>query len=224
MCNIVNNTKIAFLISSVVETSNKPFSFKSKRTDLSYEERIKYTKDGIKRIHEMLPNATIFLIEASIRDHKDKFELDSTPYVHYFYIGNKHKVRKDVDSQYILMGERRIIIEGLKIIKGFDYIFKVSGKYYPNKNFDLTKFLIKKPCFQVRNTNARIAKKSYNLTFYSIPSRYVNKYKVALFFSSILVRYSMEQALPILFHKDIVNVEHLGVSGITSQGNLYTSD
>jgi hypothetical protein len=124
------------IISSVIYVKDKPFSYSKTRSVFSPEERIEQTKNTIKSLREKIPDVKIFLFEQGLIDIIDTdldFMVDE-----YKYIGNNFLVRFATDSKFKGLGEViGLLFTTLYLPKDFFGIFKISGRYFLNDNFNL---------------------------------------------------------------------------------------
>ena len=138
--------KICFIVSSCIYTDTNP-NFRGngseKRSAFSWEERVLQTYKTIESIREKIDNAYIILVDNGDCDPKDYFDTKVDKYV---YIGDKRFARKAALKNKSF-GEAVLMLYALPFAKEYDFIFKLSGRYYLNDKFDLMKWDLNKICF-----------------------------------------------------------------------------
>ena len=128
------------MITSVINTPNKCLSYSKTRSVFSREERFSQTKKTIESIRSKLPNDKIFLVECTQFNEEEKlFFNENCDYIHNIWeIKNLHDNIFGISKS---LGEGTMTIQGLEYIKkqnlSFDYIYKISGRYFLNDNFSM---------------------------------------------------------------------------------------
>lgn len=129
------------LITSVIDTPNKPLSYSKRRSVFTRHERFEQTKKTIFSIKEKIPNASIILVECSDFNEKESlFFNNNCDYV--LNLWEKKYLHDNIFGISKSLGEGTMTIQGLLYLKniniGYDYLYKISGRYWLNDNFKLT--------------------------------------------------------------------------------------
>ena len=144
------------LITSIVNTPNKPLSYTNTRSVFSRKERFEQTKLTIQSIKAKIPNNKILLVECSDFNEEEKlyFEKECD------YILNLWDKK---ELQCTIFGLSKALGEGTLTIQAFLYInennilyanlFKISGRYWLNDNFDYNIFNNEMLIFKKINDN-----------------------------------------------------------------------
>ena len=135
------------IITSVLNCNNNPLSYYNIRSMFDINERYRQTLKSIHTIREKIPNVEILFAECSdLNDYID-IELDIKDKVdHYYNFYEIDNIKNKVISKYKGLGEAYILLESIKIIKDdivnnyYDNVFKLSGRYYLNSNFNYNDF------------------------------------------------------------------------------------
>lgn len=133
--------KTLFIISSAIYINDAPLSYSDKRSVFDGKKREEQTFNTIKSIRKYCKNSEIILIDSGIKNDMPSKILKSVE--RYRYVGDNYLVRKACDSSKKGLGEAMSLIFGLKEfeeISSYNYIFKISGRYFLNNNFDIKKF------------------------------------------------------------------------------------
>jgi len=121
------------LVSSVINTSNKPLSYTPTRSVYSVQQRYEQTLDTIKSL-EKIENKKILFVELS-----DIPEYENEIISKVDFYKNIYKENKDiVDGLHKGVGEALSILEGIKDIDLtlYDNIYKISGRYWLTDKFN----------------------------------------------------------------------------------------
>ncbi len=211
--------KICFVITSVIHADNSNLS-NSVRSISSVRERMEQTALTISSVREKCINAHIILVEAGAEELSTELRDLADEYV---YLGGDVNIRKAVDSKRKGWGEAKMILAVLDRLKDFDFVFKLSGRYYLNNSFSIDSIDFDKYNFKNYTLSGEVAfgfaKKyingSHSTRLYGIPVRYLKSYETALKKSSNLLRYkgSIEWVLPKRLKGEFYYQKNLGVSG-----------
>jgi len=128
------------LITSVVDTPNKPLSYTSCRSVFTKEERFEQTKNTIASIREKIPNNKIILIECSpLSDSEREYFIENTDFFLNIYDTNKQELIQRMFTISKSMGEGTMTVIALQYLFNnnieFDNLFKISGRYWLNDGF-----------------------------------------------------------------------------------------
>jgi hypothetical protein len=129
-----------FLVTSAIYTSYGK---------CSTEERIEQTKETIKSIETYAPDSTIVLLDAGEKSVDIDFEVKLIDYTIHpeiqFHLQEYLSTNKDLEPDIIIKSMLEIIMFGdyLRIhsLKSYSRIFKLSGRYKLNSNFNYSKHL-----------------------------------------------------------------------------------
>lgn len=223
---IINDT---FIITSVIDIviSANPKSLR--KSSFSVEDRIQQTIETINSIRKYIPNSEIILIEAGSTSFKRVFieYVDS-----YIYIDNRI-YRWLLTHKNKGFGEALILINFLMRFSpkksNSSRLFKISGRYKLNSNFDSSKFDHNRLSFQYKihkypnsiNPIKRYGIGNFNTVLYSVPTKMIFYYQCILYFSilPLLLNKSMETVFFYLIPKQLRYVfdNDIGVEGYISQ-------
>jgi thymidylate synthase len=160
------------LITSVINTPNKQLSYSNIRSIFSREERFEQTKKTIQSIKEKISNCKIILVECTdFNEEENNYFKDNCDYL--LNLWNNKNIHDYIFGQSKSLGEGIMTIEALQYIQRqnfeYNYLYKISGRYWLNKNFTLN--YIKSNIFK------RIQYNSNNIftALYKIDKQSVNK-------------------------------------------------
>lgn len=220
--NQVNNIDIAFIIPSVINTSNNSFDYISYRSVFSHKERLEQTLQQIQSIQSinMDNKINIFLAEGSILDLDEMSLLSKNANIILFSkqmegyrYANIHK-NKSIFEVYVL---KNILC---KITA--KWYFKFGGRYSLLINqFNLTHFLKDKPVMKIINEQFTFSNQPIiECILYSFPNTYKSSFEELY---SILIKElndtngsSVETCLLkhiMIYNLEIINTMFLGVIG-----------
>lgn len=171
--------RIAFIITSVINTIATELTY-GVRSYYSMNDRFNQTLQTINSIKYYVPTADIYLIEGSNIPHKMEFILESLV-KNYSNIHINSELRKGIESKLKGYGESNQIYYAINKydMSKYDYIFKISGRYYLSDNFNLDNLIGynnivfckgKKPppivstvLYMIPNKDINLIKLSYNM-------------------------------------------------------------
>lgn len=212
------------LITSVIYTSTNKLSYTPHRSVYTPEQRFEQTKKTIDSVRSYIPNSKILFVECSmITDMMKQYFEETTDYFINLY--ENKKILDASTSNSKSLGEGMMTIGAIEyIIKNdiiFDNLYKISGRYHINNNFNWNEF-----------DNNNIVAKSINndinniaTVLYKIPNRHItNLYNFLcnsinqmmecigyeVLFSQFINRYIL----------DVKFIEYIGISGYLSVYNL----
>ena len=201
--------RICFIVTSVIQPSNLALSYTNTRSIFSAQERYSQTVATVKSIRKFCPNSEILLIEAS---HTEDYNTALSKIVDKIvYIGNRWFIRACVDSKNKSLGEIAMLYFGTKSdIAKYDYIFKISGRYCLNNQFNFDKLNFDK-------FNIKIYSNTISTRLYGFPGIFFGYWKKILLLSSInvIINNSIEEAMfKHLYQNQINFLEILGIEGL----------
>lgn len=162
-----------FIITSVINICNNPFSYINTRSFCSIEQRFNDTKKTIESIRKYVPNCKILIVECSfLSEEYEKILIENSDY--YINLSCFDDILENTKSYSKSLGEGSMTIEILRYImlnhvefEKFNNIFKISGRYWLNEKFN----------FSVYDNNNYIFKKIKDnennifTCFYKIPKQ-----------------------------------------------------
>jgi hypothetical protein len=131
------------LITSMVYSCNKPFTYCAKRSVFTRIERYQQLQKTIESIREKIPHAFIFLVECGSFSHEEDMYLKDNC-DHVLNLVEDKQVVEDTSSIYKGLGERIQTLKAVEYIfshyKDVDNLFKITGRYFYNDTFDLEQY------------------------------------------------------------------------------------
>jgi hypothetical protein len=170
---------IAFIITSVINPVLTDYNTYIKRTIYSAEERFEQTLETIRSIREKIPGVTIYLIEGSpittIMESRLVSLVD-----HYINTADDPAIRAAVDGRFKGVGEAAKLYHMINIIENldYDYIFKISGRYFLGPNFQLENFFHENPTM-CSSGKMNVATGPYTTALFCIPRNKLPLFKIA---------------------------------------------
>jgi len=144
------------LITSIVNTPNKPLSYTNNRSVFSRNERFEQTKSTIQSIKAKIPNHKILLVECSDFNEEEKLYFEKEcDYILNLY--NNKELHCNIFGLSKSLGEGTLTIQALRYINenniSYANLFKISGRYWLNDNFDYNIFNNEMLIFKKINDN-----------------------------------------------------------------------
>ena len=131
------------LITSVINTPNKPLSYSKVRSVFTRRERYEQTKKTIDSIKEKIPNYKIMIVECTdfTNEEKSYFERECD---YILNLWDKKELHSSIFGKSKSLGEGTMTIQALKYILennfNCDNLFKICGRYWLNDKFDYKLF------------------------------------------------------------------------------------
>jgi len=211
------NNKNIVIITSVLNCINKQLSYYHTRSVFTIEERYLHTIKSIESIKKFIPDVEILFCECSDLSNHIDFEKNIKKEVDYYYnFYNIEIIKNNVNSMLKGLGETYILLEGIDRLmnfnKSYKNIFKLSGRYYLNENFNYRIFDNHKNVF----TNWDNSNESYCTIFYKIYGDNLHCLKSALLnsFHDLNDNHSLESCMYKYFKGDISLKSKLNISGL----------
>jgi hypothetical protein len=204
-----------FVITSVINTGSHPWSYASKRSVFTAEERFQQTLESIGSIRRQHGNAKILLVECS--NLTDKMTSTLRSQVEYFLnvVDDEPTRLACLESNKKGSGETLQLLYVLDFIEKnnitFQRLFKLSGRYYLNSCFNKEDFSTTHVSF---NTCFK-GTTNHCLILYSVPYCLLDVYEIALHQCAEIYKstsISLEDILPPRCMPQTY-VECIGVSG-----------
>jgi hypothetical protein len=131
------------LVTSVINTCDKPLSYINKRSVYSMQERFEQTKLTIQSIKDKIPNCKILLSECSkLSEIMTTYLQENCDYFINYY--ENLSIRQNVESQSKSLGENTLIANSIHYLKSmnvrYDNLLKISGRYWLSENFNYANF------------------------------------------------------------------------------------
>ena len=202
-----------FLITSVINTGIKPWTYTLTRSIYTPEQRLDQTiNETVSSIRSYHPTAKILLVECSglPDEYETKLKICTDYYINMY---KDEEVRKAcLESNKKGYGEVLLTIRALDYIKNnnilFRRMFKISGRYYLTKDFNESNFSDKLYTFNNKNSTV----------LYSVPYCLSEDFYTQM--SSIKTEYEkssslgLENILPKIEPKKTIDL--LGVAGLVA--------
>lgn len=207
------------LITSVIDTPNKPFSYCEIRSVYTREQRYEQTKKTIESIRMKIPNCIIVLVECSdLQKHEIEYFNNTCDYI--MNLWNDKELHDSIFGISKALGEGTMTIKALEYILNnnieFDNLFKISGRYWLNDKFKYSNF----------DNNCIMCKKIHNdinnilTALYKIPYKYVSILYIFLRNNiekmKQCIGYEMIFAMYVKQLDNVIYCDNLGVSGMIS--------
>lgn len=131
------------LITSVINTCDKPLSYINTRSIYSTEERFEQTKRTIQSVKEKVPNCKILLVECSqLTDTISNYLKENCDFFVNYY--DNLLIRQNTEGISKSLGEGTMTIHAIEYINNncieYDNLIKISGRYWLSENFNYEKF------------------------------------------------------------------------------------
>jgi len=131
------------LITSVINTPNKPLSYSNTRSVFSRKERFEQTKLTIQSIKAKIPNNKILLVECTDFNEEEKLYFEKEcDYI--LNLWNNKELHSTIFGISKALGEGTLTIQAILYIKEnnicYNNLIKISGRYWLNDNFDYAIF------------------------------------------------------------------------------------
>ena len=179
------SNKNLVIVSSVLNIINSELSYYHVRSMFSLKERFNQTLKTIQSIRKKIHNSFILFIECSDLNNC-KCNCDIEKLIHenvdvYINCYDDMKIRKGVNSKYKGWGENLLIMKAIEYINDsenlvFNDVFKISGRYYLNDDFDYSCFDNYNNQFVLWDSNFY----SYASLFYKIKFKYLGLFYLCL--------------------------------------------
>jgi hypothetical protein len=209
-----------FLITSVINTGNHPWTYTSTRSIYTPQERYTQTLDTISSIQKYAPNSKIIHVECSdLPPDMEKMLSERVEY--YINTYSDEKIRLGCLSNgkkgFGELLKTQVAIEYLDNNNiQFDRLFKISGRYYLTDRFNQSNFSYDKFTFLQGAQNV------WSTRLYCVPNNLKDTFRGGLYlaYNNYMKHYALtyETALPSECNPKHL-VEVLGVGGLIAVDN-----
>lgn len=219
-----------FVITSVINISNGPFTYTDIRSLYTCEERFEQTKKTIQSIKEKVPNVKILHVECSnINSEQQNYIINNVDYFINLY--DDEYIRNIIDGKSKSMGENTLLLNAINYIKfhdiEYDNFYKISGRYFLNDQFNYDNYNNDKLIYSNMKSDLDY---DTHTSLYKIPKSYITKYHqyiidnmqslesgfCAELFYGLFLKYYINS-------DDKINVDELGISGNIAVFNRYVN-
>lgn len=167
--------KNIIIVTSIINIPDKPFSYTSKRSQYSREERFQQTKYTIKTLKNKIPDVKIMLVECSVLNEEEIEYINNN--IDYFYnlYGNE-ELEKSIFGLSKSLGENTLLINAIICLKQnnieYDNLYKISGRYWLTDKFNYDNYDNDKIVY---STNIYNEKDIYT-SFYKLNKKHIDLY------------------------------------------------
>ena len=221
-CKLLNQDYNIVLLTSKIYTLQKPLSYAPHRSIYTPEERFQQTLKTIKCVREKIPNSFIVIFDNSILSDYEFQTINNLVdifinklndgIVNELTNNSVHKAFGEIAQTYRMLEYLRIYYKNMKI----NNIFKLTGRYLLNNNFDYNKF--NNPNIIFKRNNLVEDRAYYFTCFYKIGKAKLGLYydiMTELFEDIQKNHYEYEEwevLLPTLLYKEFDTIDVLGVT------------
>jgi hypothetical protein len=215
------------LITSIINTPNKPLSYTNTRSVFSRKERFEQTKLTIQSIKNKIPNNKILIVECSDFTEEEKIYFEKEcDYI--LNLWNNTELHSDIFGLSKALGEGTLTMQGFRYINEnnirYANLFKISGRYWLNDKFDYNIFNNQSLIFKIPDGG------SICVVLYKIPNyiqepldtflkaNYFNM-KNCICYEELILNF-----LKSIDHKNILLFDKLGVSGYFAVHGMFFDD
>lgn len=216
-----------FIITSCVYPANKELSYSKTRSVFTPMERLQQTINTVNSIKTHCPSAYIILVDNGIKE-----PADLRKYVdEYYFLGNRRWVRFISSTKNKSLGEWILLAFVTSKCKlDYSIIFKISGRYYLDSNFEISNYSYKYFNFKYIAGDKEMigihsaVKGVHTTRLYAFPGIRLREYRYALFVALpriVLRGMSMEASIARGIKTPIHYMKTLGVTGNVAVDNTY---
>ena len=216
------------MITSIINCTSNPLSYYHIRSVFDTYARFEHTLKTINSVRKNIPNAIIVFLECSdLSGENEGIENEIREKVDYFYnFYSNVDIREAVNSPLKGYGEANLLLAGLNELEKFPEIhykniFKLSGRYYLNDNFNIRDFDNEFNNFINWDNSCY----SYCTIFYKIVYYDVRLYKdaLSLMISDLKQELSIECCMYKYFKTRIQIMKQMNISGLlATEGYLFS--
>jgi hypothetical protein len=221
--SLLNQEYNVVIVTSKIYTSNKPFTYSAERSIYSPEERLSQTIETINSIRSKIQNSFIILYDNSILNNDEYYSIvdrvdcfinhHNDDVINNFTNNSAHKLFGEIAQTYKILEYLTTFHKNMNIKN----LFKITGRYVMNENFDYNKLDNINNIIFKRNTD--VEDRLYYFTcFYKISQNKIKLYQDVIFelFDDIKNgNYEYEEwevLLPNLLYGEFETIDTLGIT------------
>jgi len=160
------------IITSVIETTNKPLNYSKIRSVYSHQQRFEQTLETIESVRKYMPSTEIILVECSPQSEYMKALSEK---VDYFYNLEFNQVVNNSPEKG--KGEITLLLHAFsKLTKHYTNIYKITGRYVIQPSFDKS-IWDGSDTITVCKSNRYGMENSMHTFFYKIPNNCISELK-----------------------------------------------
>ena len=162
-----------FLVTSVINIPNLPFSYTKTRSIYTMNERFEQTINTINSIKNKIPDVKILFIECSeLPKEFEDYLIQNCDY--FINVYNDEVIRNKVFGLSKSLGEGTLILNSINFVETnnikFKNFFKISGRYFLSNNFKYSNYdnnliIVQKINNDINNISTFLFKLNYNNLF-----------------------------------------------------------
>lgn len=221
--SLLNQEYNVVIVTSKIYTSNKPFTYSAERSIYSPEERLLQTIETINSIRSKIQNSFIILYDNSILNNDEYYSIvdrvdcfinhHNDNVINNFTNNSAHKLFGEIAQTYKILEYLTIFHKNMNIKN----LFKITGRYVINEDFDYNKLNNINNIVFKRNTD--VEDRLYYFTcFYKVNQNKIKLYQDVIFelFEDIKNgNYEYEEwevLLPNLLYGEFETIDTLGIT------------
>jgi hypothetical protein len=221
--SLLNQEYNVVIVTSKIYTSNKPFTYSAERSIYSPRERLNQTIETINSIRNNIKNSFIILYDNSILNNDEYYSIvdrvdcfinhHNDNIINDFTNNSVHKLFGEIAQTYKILEYLSIFHKNMNIKN----LFKITGRYVINEEFDYNKFNNIDNIVFKRNID--VEDRLYYFTcFYKVSRNKVKLYQDVIFelFEDIkngsYEHEEWEVLLPNLLYGDFETIDTLGIT------------
>ena len=221
--SLLNQEYNVIIVTSKIYTSNKPFTYSAERSIYSPEERLSQTIETINSIRSKIQNSFIILYDNSILNNDEYYSIvdrvdcfinhHNDNVINNFTNNSAHKLFGEIAQTYKILEYLTIFHKNMNIKN----LFKITGRYVINEDFDYNKLNNINNIVFKRNTD--VEDRLYYFTcFYKVNQNKIKLYQDVIFelFEDIKNgNYEYEEwevLLPNLLYGEFETIDTLGIT------------
>lgn len=214
------------LITSVINTPNKPLSYSKTRSLFNADERFNQTLKTLKTIKAKIPNCKLLIVECSETTENIKQIENLSDYFLNLY--DKKEIKNDIFGISKSLGEGLMTINAIKYIINnklqFNNLIKISGRYWLSdyfnyNNFNNNKIIVKKIKNDINNIFTGLYKLPYNIIniFLNYLEKNINNMKKCIGYEILFANF-----IKSINKSNVIFLNTIGLQGyVTICGSFY---
>jgi hypothetical protein len=202
------------LITSIINTPNKPLSYTNTRSVFTRPERFEQTVNTINSVRKHIPNCKIILVECShLIDHEYAFFNNNCEY--FINLIKDFESTKHIFSSAKAAGEGTMTKKALEYLINndikFDNLFKITGRYHINNEFNYNDY----------NNNSNVFKQIDHISLYTslYKINYNDIHSLLVFINTNFNRMINAEGYEIIFNnlQNIIKINLINNLGVTGR-------